>query len=424
MSEIQKRRNVGTSKRRNMATVLAALLLAVSGLECPAGGPVGVPAGFPRTTPWMQRTISGTAGVTPAAATTADFDDDGLLDVAVAYAGFDMTPANIVIFFQTDIDTFQPVQLFATGASVPAGTDIVAADINVDTRLDLVLSTDEGILYAVAPINARQGGNWSGFIINESDGDELTPWRDVAVANLDGDNGPDIIATGGATGRVSWFISPARNVSDGNAWTRVDIDATDRDGAESIALTNLNNDVRNDVVSSATSESTERIVWYQQPVNPATDAWQRFPIGNLQAASALALGDLNVDGRTDVVAVNTPGGQVAWYVQPQDPTMAWEGFVLADYTSARPLEIAITDVDTNGQPDVIATTETPGSLRWFTPALSVTDLWIENNLANTTGDVVGIALGDVDADGDQDVVALLIGATAQDDAVVWLQNPE
>jgi len=404
--------------------ILTTLLLASSGMECPTGGTPGVPAGFPRTTPWMQRTISGTAGVTPAAATTADIDGDGLLDVAVAYAGFDTTPANIVIFFQTDIDTFQTVQLFTTGASVPAGTDIVAADMNADTRLDLVLSTDEGILYAVAPLNPRLGGDWAGFIINESEGADLTPWRDVAVTNLDGAAGPDIIATGGAMGRVSWFISPAANVSDGNGWTRIDIDATDRDGAESIGLVNLNNDLRNDVVSSATSESTERIVWYQQPVNPATEVWQRFPIGNLQAASALALGDLNVDGRTDVVAVNTPGGQLGWYVQPEDPTTAWDGFVLADYTSARPLELAITDVDTNGQPDVIATTETPGALRWFTPGANVTDLWIENNLANTNGDVVGLALGDVDADGDQDVIALLIGATAQDDAVIWLQNPE
>lgn len=406
-----------------LALILSASSL-ILGTTCPSGTGTGG-TGFPKSTAWTQQVIDDSAGVTPAAVTIADFDADGVDDVAVAYAGVDTTPARFVIFYRSSDNMFTAVPLLGTSESIPVTTEIVAADMNGDSRLDLVAATDEGILYLVSPADPRTGGDWTGFILANSGTDtSIGTWRSVAVGDIDGANGPDIVAAGGMVGRVSWFRSPAADVSGGDGWTRVDIDTTTRTDARSVALLDLSGDDRLDVVSTAPGENSDRLAWYQNPADPANDTWTKFAIGNLAAAGKLAIGDLDVDGLEDVIAINRPGRQVGWYKRPADATQAWMGFQIAQYDSASPVDMLVTDVDGNSQPDLVVATEQPGSLRWFTPVSVQTDIWTENNLVDLNETVTGIAAADFDADGRPDVTALLLAADASGDNISWFENPE
>lgn len=393
-----------------------------AGTSCPSSGSIN---GFPKTTSWTQQVINDSAGASPNAVTIADFDGDGTTDIAVAYAGFDTTPANFVIFFRGSDNTFTSVPLLGTSANVPAAAALEAADMNGDSRLDLVAATDEGILYLVSPSDPRTGSDWTGFILSGSGTDTgIGAWGDVAIIDIDGAAGPDIVAAGGDTGRVSWFRSPATDVSDGSGWTRIDIDTTTRNKARSLEVLDLNGDTRADIVSTAPGEDNDRIAWYANPANPSTDPWTKTPIGNLAAAGKVVLGDLNVDGRLDVVVINPTGRQIGWYMQPVDATQTWSGFQLTQYDSATPNDLVVADVDGNNQPDVIVATEQPGSLRWFTPVGVQTDVWTENNLRDLNETVTAIADEDLDGDGRPDVVGLLLGADATGDGVSWFENPE
>lgn len=397
-----------------------------SGMTCPTNGTGGTGGtGFPKTATWTQRTIDDSAGLSPNAVAIADFDGDGTTDIAVAYAGFDTTPARYVIFFRSAENAFTAVPLLGTSDTIPIAAALRAADMNGDSRPDLVAATDQGILYLVSPADPRSGGAWQGFILNGSGAElDIGPWRDLAIGDIDGVAGPDVVAAGGTVGRLVWFRSPAADTTSGNGWTRIDIDATTRTDARSVLLLDLTGDSRLDIISSAPGEENDRIAWYGNPADPSNSAWPKVAIGNLPAAGRLAIGDLNVDGRQDVIALNRPGRQIGWYVRPADPTQAWSGFQITQYNTATPIDFRVADVDGNSQPDLIVATQQPGSLRWFTPVGVQTNVWTENNLRDLNEDVTAITAADFDADGRPDVTALLLGADVTGDNISWFENPE
>ncbi len=405
---------------------LVGLSCVTLGTECPSNPNGGMTpgTGLPRTAAWTQRTIDDSAGVRPGAIVVADFDGDALRDFAVAYAGSENAPPRYVIFFQTAPGAFTAVPLLSAAQTTPIGASLAAGDLNGDARMDLIAATEQGILYLPAPADPRDGAAWQGFILSGSNDMAIGPWRDVKVGDIDGVNGQDIVAAGGTIGQVSWFRSPSNTVSDGAGWTRMDVDATTRGGAASIVLSDLNGDGRLDIVSSASGEQTERIAWYANPVNPMTDVWPRFPIGNLTSAGRIVMGDLNADGRSDLVALNPIGRQIGWYMRPLDATQAWSGFQLTQYTAATPTDLAILDVDGNGQLDLLVSTRQPGSARWFTPVGVQTDVWTENNIVDPGSDVSRFATDDLDGDGRGDLIGLLQSTGATGDGVVTFENPE
>ncbi len=417
---------------RSAFLLLISLALAAwMGMDCAGFPQLGLPgtsqngqtADFPKTAVWTRRTINGDAAVRPVAVRTADFDGDDLLDVAVGYAGLDDVRPGVFIHFQTDVDNFTPV-LVVQDAALDGLSSIAVADLNADDLLDIVAATAARLYLMFSPADPRQSADWTTFTVENSEGDGIGPWMEVALGDIDGAAGQDLVACGQTSGRLSWFASPSANPTSGAGWIRVDIDAATRAGAEAVALLDVDENDRMDVISTASDESAARVAGYSNPADPLVDPWNKLAIGNLPNAARVHVADLNLDGREDVVATNPVGRQIGWYLRPADPAAAWSGYLITQYTAATPVDIGIVDVDGNGQPDLIAATRQPGSLRWFTPTGPVTDVWTENNLRDLTEDVARLATGDFDGDGRIDVAATLLAADSMQDSVAWFENPE
>ena len=394
----------------------------VLGMNC-LGGAGGT--GFPRTANWNRTAVNTGAALRPTVCLTADFDTDGKLDVLVGYAGSGASNPAVVIFFQDTTTGFTVVTL-ASSTDLAGIVGLAIGDLDADSRLDVVAACNARIVYLHSPAAPRTG-TWTLSTIDQSNDAALGQWNDVAIGNIDNANGLDIVgANAGTPGRVSWFRSPAANIANGTGWTRVDIDMASRTNASSVALADFDADSRIDVISSAPGESTARVAWYKNPTNPQTDLWTKFTVGNLAAASRLAISDLNVDGRSDVITINGPGRQVGWYIRPVDATQAWSGFLLTMYTSAQPVDVKSADLNADNQPDVVVATNTGATLRWFipTPGQTQTAQWLENNIRDVTEIIQRIALGDIDADGRPDVITPLQAATTAGDTVAWFENPE
>lgn len=123
------------------------------------------------------------------------------------------------------------------------------------------------------------------------------------------------------------------------------------------------------------------------------------------------LADLNGDGRLDAVvgyeAINVPG-KLAWYEQGASPTEPWKEHVIG--TPVGPMSMDVGDVDGDGDPDVVV-----GEHNYKQPATA--RLLIFENLGRGktwkahvvhTGDEHhdGSQLVDIDGDGDLDIVSI------------------
>lgn len=399
---------------------------ALSGTSCPLTP--GDSSGFPKTAAWTRQTINTGVSVRPVVVAAADFDGDGRLDVAAGYTGGTSFDPAVYIFFQNSTTDFTAVRI-GSGTNLAGVAALAIGDLDGDARLDVLAACNGRLVYLHSPSAPRQQADWSASVIAESSGTGINQWNDVAIANLDGANGPDIVACNPDLARWSWFRSPAATIADGTGWTRVDVDTAARVGAASVAVAQFDSGDRLDVVSTSTDANADpRIAWYRNPADPTVPAdWTKFSVGNLTAASRLAIADLDANGRSDVIGLNGPGRQIGWYVRPTDATTDWPGYLLAQFTSNTPVDVRAADLDANGQIDVVVGTSGSPTFRWFTPVPGGTQIqqWLENNLADLSNLTPGrFALGDIDGDGRPDVIAPLQGAAANQDLIAWFENPE
>lgn len=380
---------------------------------------------YPRTQPWQPVTINRGSNAAPQVVKVADLDIDGLPDVVVGYPGDGGANPEIAIYFQVNpINFIRFSVLSGPGATGVAAFDIT--DISGDGRPDIIAGCNGQIVFLRAPEQPRGTLNWFADVIAGSSGAGFGQWTDVAVTQVDGLFGPDIVACNSQPGRLVWFRAPQVALS-GNGWIAQQIDITARSGASAILIEDVDRDSRPDVVSAAEGEAQSSVAWYRHPglTVDVTLVWQRFGITSFAGPTRLAVDDVDRDGRRDVVALSPSQNRVGWFRQPIDLTApSWSGFVLAQFDVNTPVDIGIGDVEVNGQPDVVVATANAGGLRWFTPINNVQAAWVENNLADFALNVNRMDLADIDRDGRLDVVTPLIGASASEDTVAWFANPE
>ena len=410
--------------------VLAVVVCLGSGAQCFNPGPQI----SGKTVDWQQRTVAtvGTANSRPTVVEVNDFDGDTKLDIVVGFQGDGVTLPSVFIFFQDDPDNFTAVEI-GSHADLKGVTALAVGNIDDDTH-DVVAACNGRLIYFNSPNVPRTAAGWAFTTIAESDDAGTGQWDDIAIGDIDADGDFDIVASNEGNDWLSWFVNPG-DAANGTGWTRVHIDATTRNGSAGLALDDIDRDGRTDVFSVAPSETTiMSVAWYENPTDPAVDAWTEHDIGELGGViGRIAIGDLDNDKKNDLVVaskvVQVTGRIIGWYQHPVTPTSAWSGYELTRYTSASlgppvPTDVKVADVDGDGQLDVIVATETAGTLRWFIPVGQQANPWGENNIRDLAEDVGRIAVGDIDGDGRPDVVAPLQAATTAQDTIAWFENPE
>jgi len=272
--------------------------------------------------------------------TSGDVDGDGLPDIIAARAD-DTSNDVFALLNQTGAaGTFAAPQVLS--ADFVSRTAI--ADMNGDGRADLVLAAHAlmlslqaagtpGTLAAPATLYTNpRGGSLGSLAVGDLNGDGLP---DVAFAD---DHAVTVLFHGPATD------PPAV----GNP---LDVFANTRIGEiPAIAIADLDGDGRNDLAITDPDGNSLVVLLQSHDMAGEFLPSARFGALPVDEGMAITVGDLNGDGRPDVVT----GGSAGVRVFLQDPTRA--GSYLASTNYRAPLTadgVAIADADEDARPDII-----------------------------------------------------------------------
>ncbi|HOJ75412.1 MAG TPA: VCBS repeat-containing protein [Phycisphaerae bacterium] len=368
-------------------------------------------------TNWPSQRLDNNPSTQPVAVEVGDMDSDGFPDVASVWRGATGTgsrPGAVAIHFQTGAGEWETTTV-QTDTKYANANGLSLADVNLDGRTDILVAAHDRITYLRAPALPRVGANWTSYDIAASIRSDFRGWYDVVAAQIDNRFGPDIVATLNDPGRLVWFAAP-ENPDSSDGWQIYSIDSTTRGRADSLAVIDLNNDGRLDVVCSAPGDTSGVISWYEHPVDP-TGNWPKHVMTSFSGATRFAMGDLNGDGLPDLVAVSPTSRRVAWFPHPEQVASKWNGWVLADYARLQgdqrePVDVAVADVNADGQLDVIVVTAEPAGAFWYTPREDNRLRWTEYRVAATMDNAYGLLdVHDTNLDGLPDLIVPIIHGT-------------
>ncbi len=377
-----------------------------------------------------------------------DLDRDGVTDFASI-----SSESQVVLLHLRDPQTMRFLQLTVGGGAPLAFMQrIAAADFDGDGNTDLAVAVhDTGftplqcaqkvgmIVLLFAPSDPREQLDWvvvplpnSIPPMNHHDTLSIT---DLAIADFDGQNGPDIAfaANLGCPGPppirfINLFLNPGGAAArDGSMWgvprngraPFVHIEASD---LSRLFAADLDGDGSPDLVANSPNAKSFNIRWLRNPggaaidPDPAADLppWETRIIGQQDlAADALAVGDIDGDGAIDVASATDTQSLVQWFQNPGHDRVVRQTFPWLVYNvGALPPpggminQLQIVDLNDDGRLD--AWVGASGTIFAFFPrdGESFLDYWTPTTIVSTNPPAtIGFpAFLDLNGDGKTDMI--------------------
>jgi len=279
-------------------------------------------------------------GIRPYSVAAGDLDGDGKIDLVVA----NNTDGTVSILHNTsEIGgiVFQSIGDLPCGG-FPQGVAI--ADIDGDGKPDVIVSSQDG---GIAVLRNQSVGDSLAF----SSAVYFMPPNGcggMAVADLDGDGLPDIVAANGYS-----TVSVFRNTSaPGNIAFAPSTDLTGPPSVYSIAIGDLNGDGKLDIVAGSNGENL--VSAFRNTSATGTISFgPRVDYAPGSLSWNLALGDLYGNGMLDLVVPNTSVGTVSVFANASSADSIIFNPPLSFPTGGLSMSINIGDLDGDGLMDLV-----------------------------------------------------------------------
>jgi hypothetical protein len=281
-----------------------------------------------------------------------------------------------------------------------------AMDVNLDGWIDFVRVGFPGqeVLWFENP--KQEGGHWKSHLIHKTLGNESAGFFDV-----DGDGRMDVLGGDSPTGEMVWLKAPVSG--DNLEWQRFSISQEKSPGTEpfshGLGLGDMNQDGRQDVII--------REGWWEAPADPISPNWE-FHKANLgEPAAQMYAYDFDGDGDQDVVSSSAHALGIWWHEQTtnEQGNTEWITHLISDaFTQSHGL--VLTDMNYDGHPDLVTGKRyfahmgkdpgeyEPAVLYWYEFKPGATPAWVPHLVDDNSGGGVEVDVEDISGDGLKDIV--------------------
>lgn len=334
-----------------------------------------------------------------------DIDGDGDADVVASNDGG--TP-QLAWFENLDgAGTFGPPIPISTLTN--QRPKVVLADIDGDGDLDVLSASRED--NTIAWFENTDGFGTFGPRRIISDTVDLP--SAVIAADVDGDGDLDAVSASRGDNTFAWY----ENTDGLGNFGPQRVITAQFDGAYTLYAADLDGDGDLDLLTGSGTGYT--IAWFENTDSLGTFGPERvifaYPFDIGAGVARVLAADLDNDGYQDAVASVSPT-RIVWF-RNTNGTGSFSGEKIIAAASD-PREIHLTDVDRDGDIDIVAALYQTGSVEWFqnvNHAASFNPMPIDNTLVRPAR----VYAADLDGDGDEDILTGNVGDTPK---VVWFQN--
>ncbi len=289
-----------------------------------------------------------------------DIDNDQLVDVVAIEGGKHAGGRKTFAWFKAPENLYQKWPRYDINPSAPLRSFLGSAklaDMDGDRDLDLIVSSDNhsgnkmqaDVFVFINPKPAdKPSDRWKWYKAN----DNVLPLHhinDMEIADMDDDGKLDIIVRSLEPNQIHIFFQ--NSIS---AYTHKSID-TGISQSEGLAVGQIDKDEFPDITFTG--------YWLQSPANPRTQNYSKKPIDThykeINQNTKEAIGDIDGDGNSDVVIAPAEsyrqGGNhdIIWYMNPgSDYDSAWQKTVIQTNVNDHHT-VKLGDVDNDGDLDLV-----------------------------------------------------------------------
>lgn len=267
---------------------------------------------------------------------------------------------------------------------------VAVVDMNGDGRLDIVSGEN---WYEQRP--AKDGPRFVKHKFRDLPYtfDYLEDLSDLAM-DVNGDGYPDVVTCSYWSKPLTWWENPGKS---GGPWREHLIESGSP--VEFVFLVDILNIGRPLQLLPQFGRRDFPLTWYELAKPGAADPWVRHEVSPQSYGHGIGAGDLNGDGRTDII---TPQG---WFEAPPDPRNG-QWIFHQEFDLGATGFIHVEDVNGDGLPDLVTSLGHDYGIFWYEQKKNARGdrIWTKHMIDNSWSQAHALTLADLNGDGQLELV--------------------